>query len=178
MHDGVYANLKAPDTVLEIELDRALELLAAKASGAGARKGAKAVLKELGDHPEGGAIQVLAGRYGPYVSWNKINATLPREIPPEAVTLEQALGWLAEKQSKPKSTRKGGATTRPKTAKRAAGAAEPAARPAAKSTTTKKKAAAKSTTTKKKAAAKPKSTATAKSPAKSATKAKSASAKS
>ncbi len=83
------------------------------------------------------------------MSWNKVNATLPRETPPEAVTLEQALGWLAEKQSKPKSTRKGGATTRPKTAKRAAGAAEPAARPAAKSTTTKKKAAAKSTTTKK-----------------------------
>ncbi len=56
VHDGVYANLKAPDTVLEIELDRALELLAAKANGAGARKGAKAVLKELGDHPDGGKI--------------------------------------------------------------------------------------------------------------------------
>ena len=49
-----------------IELDRALELLAAKASGAGRRGASKVVIKELGDHPDGGAIQVLEGRYGPY----------------------------------------------------------------------------------------------------------------
>jgi len=139
VHDGVYANLRAPDAVLEIDLDRALELLAAKASGGGRRAATKAVIKELGEHPDGGAIQVLEGRYGPYVSWNKVNATLPKGVAPADVTLAQALGWLAEKQTKPKSARKGSAKT-------AKPAAEKAAKPAAKKATAPaKKAAAKTT---------------------------------
>ncbi|MBW7881705.1 MAG: type I DNA topoisomerase [Caldilineaceae bacterium] len=98
--DGVFANLKHDD-VLTVELDRAVELLAEKANGGGRRRGAtKSVIKELGDHPEGGAIQVLSGRYGPYVNWGKINATLPKDARPEEVTLEQALALLAAKQTK------------------------------------------------------------------------------
>ncbi len=125
VHDGVYANLRAQDNVLEIDLDRALELLAAKTNGGGRRSTAKAVIKELGEHPEGGPVQVLEGRYGPYVSWNKINATLPKDVSPGDVTLEQALTWLTEKQARPKSTRKsGGKTAQP--------AAEKTTRPAAK----------------------------------------------
>ena len=140
VHDGVYANLRAPDTVLEIDIDRALELLAAKASGGGRRATTKAVIKELGEHPDGGAIQVLEGRYGPYVSWNKVNATLPKGVAPADVTLAQALAWLAEKQAKPKSTRKGSS------AKAAKPAAEKAAKPVAKKAAAPaKKAAAKTT---------------------------------
>ncbi len=109
VHDGVYANLRAPDSVLEIELDRALELLAAKANGGGRGRGAtKSVLKELGEHPDGGAIQVLDGRYGPYVNWGKVNATLPKGVQPADVTLEQALQWIAEKAAKPKTTKRTG----------------------------------------------------------------------
>ena len=109
VHDGVYANLRAPDSVLEIELDRALELLAAKANGGGRGRGAtKSVLKELGEHPDGGAIQVLDGRYGPYVNWGKINATLPKGVQPADVTPEQALQWIAEKAAKPKTTKRTG----------------------------------------------------------------------
>src|SRR5262249_9468779 len=64
-----------------------------------------------GEHPEGGGpIQVLSGRYGPYVKHGKINATIPKEIKPEAVTVEQAVGWLAAKavngSSKPVRGRK------------------------------------------------------------------------
>jgi DNA topoisomerase-1 len=69
------------------------------------------VLHELGEHPDGGGpIQILAGRYGPYVKHGKINATIPKEIKPETVTLEQAVGWLAAKAasgpSKPARGRK------------------------------------------------------------------------
>lgn len=106
VHDGVYVNLRPPDSVLDIELDRALELLATKTSGGKGRSTGKAVIKELGEHPEGGAVQVLDGRYGPYVSWKKINVTVPKEIRPVDVTLEQALAWIAEKQAKASSTRK------------------------------------------------------------------------
>ena len=76
---------------------------AAKAGAKGDKAGgssAKSVLKELGDHPDGGKIQVLDGRYGPYVNYKKINATLPKDVKPESVTLPQALQWIAEKEAK------------------------------------------------------------------------------
>ena len=105
--DGVYANLRSgEDDVLTIELDRALELLAQKVAGSGrGRAAAKTVIKDLGEHPEGGPIQVLSGRYGPYVSYGKVNYTVPKEIKPENVTMEQAAAWIAEKAAKAPSKR-------------------------------------------------------------------------
>jgi DNA topoisomerase-1 len=93
-------------------LERALEVLAgggAKKGRAGARSvrnNTKNILKALGEHPDGGAIQVLDGRYGPYVNYKKLNVTLPKNVLPESVTLEQALTWLAAKQEKPRPRRK------------------------------------------------------------------------
>jgi DNA topoisomerase-1 len=57
----------------------------------------------LGDHPEGGKVQVMSGRYGPYVKWNKVNATLPKDKAPESVTIEEALELIAAKASKGKT---------------------------------------------------------------------------
>jgi DNA topoisomerase-1 len=110
--DGVYANLRSgEDDVLTIELDRALDLLAQKVSNGGrGRTAAKSVIKDLGEHPDGGPIQVLSGRYGPYVSHGKVNYTVPKEIKPEEVTLEQAVAWIAEKAAKgPKSSKRAAA---------------------------------------------------------------------
>jgi DNA topoisomerase-1 len=56
-------------------------------------------LKELGADPRGaGPITVRTGRYGPYVNRGKLNATLPRSLDPESITLDQALQLLAEKE--------------------------------------------------------------------------------
>jgi len=100
VHDNKFVSLKAPDNVLDVELERALELLAAAPAKRGS---AKTVLKDLGTHPDDGSpVQVLSGRYGPYVNHKRTNATLPKEQKPEDVTLEQALAMLAEKKSKPK----------------------------------------------------------------------------
>jgi DNA topoisomerase-1 len=57
----------------------------------------------LGDHPEGGKVQVMSGRYGPYVKWNKVNATLPKDKPPESVTMEEALELIAARAGKGKA---------------------------------------------------------------------------
>ncbi len=100
VHDGRFVSLKAPDNVLEIDLERALDVLAAAPADvvAGGRSNGAGVLHDLGEHPEGGGpIHILAGRYGPYVKHGKINATIPKEIKPEAVTVDQAVGWLAAK---------------------------------------------------------------------------------
>ncbi|RME58918.1 MAG: DNA topoisomerase I, partial [Caldilineae bacterium] len=97
VHDGKYVSLKPPDNVLDVTLERALELIAA----APTRGGAKKVLAELGVHPEDGEpVRVMDGRYGPYVNHKRTNATLPKDMKPEEVTLEQALQMLAEKQAK------------------------------------------------------------------------------
>ncbi|WP_170390646.1 type I DNA topoisomerase [Ruegeria arenilitoris] len=115
----VYANLKDPNDVFEIGMNRAVELLAEKRANPGRRgRAAAKPLKELGEHPDGGAIQVLDGRYGPYVKWEKINATLPKDIKPEDVTPEMAVELVNEKAAK-KGTRKKAAPKKKATKKKA-----------------------------------------------------------
>lgn len=146
LHDGTYANLPDVEEVFTVGLNRAVDLLAEKAAGGGrfgkGRAGAVAAIKSF-EH-DGGAISVRAGRYGPYVNQGKVNATLPKDLQPEDVTLEQALELIAAK---------GGASGTKKSSSRSAGAKKA---PAKKATT--KKAAAKPAA-KAKAAAKPKAAA-------------------
>ncbi len=98
-HGAVYANIPDVEEVFTIGMNRAVEVLAQKAAG---RRGALAVgpLRELGEHPDGGAVQVMPGKYGPYVKWGKVNATLPKELTPEGVSLEEAVALVAEKAGK------------------------------------------------------------------------------
>jgi len=118
----VYANLKETLDVFEIGMNRAMEMITEKRNnpGRGRRAAAKA-LKELGDHPDGGAVNVFDGRYGPYVKWEKVNATLPKDIEPANVTLEQALALIAEKAGKKGTKKKAPAkkTTAKKTTRKA-----------------------------------------------------------
>ena len=96
-----YANLKDPNDVFEIGMNRAVELLAEKRANPGGRgRAAAKPLRVLGQHPDGGEIAVFEGRYGPYIKWEKINATLPKDVTPEDVALEQALQLIAEKAAK------------------------------------------------------------------------------
>ena len=96
-----YANLKDPNDVFEIGMNRAVELLAEKRANPGGRgRAAAKPLRVLGQHPDGGEIAVFEGRYGPYIKWEKINATLPKDVTPADVALEQALQLIAEKAAK------------------------------------------------------------------------------
>jgi DNA topoisomerase-1 len=113
LHDGTYANLESIEDVFSIGLNRAVTVLAEKQSkGPGGRgRTAAAALKEIGEHPDGGAITVRDGKYGPYINWAKVNATLPKGRDPQSVTLEEALAMIAEKAGK-----SGGKTTKAKKA--------------------------------------------------------------
>ncbi len=108
----VYANLKDPNDVFEIGMNRAVEVLAEKRANPGRRSGSAAKpVKEMGEHPEsGGAINIMDGRYGAYVKWEKVNATIPKDIDAKDVTMEQAVQWIAEKAAKKKPTRRKAAT--------------------------------------------------------------------
>ena len=95
-HNKTYANLIDPDEVFNIGMNRSIELLSEKLKKGG-RYGVAKVLRELGEHPKSGIIEVLDGKYGPYVRWNKINATIPKDHLPEQVTLEMAVSLINEK---------------------------------------------------------------------------------
>jgi DNA topoisomerase I len=101
LHDGVYANLESPDDVFTIGLNHAVDLLAQKRAKGPSNRSRPGALKDLGAHPDGtGNVQVMSGRYGAYVKHGKINATIPKEIKPEDITLEQAVGLIAERAGK------------------------------------------------------------------------------
>jgi DNA topoisomerase-1 len=118
-HEGVYANLDNADEVFSVGLNRAVSALAEKA-GRGARTRGPASLKSLGEHPQlGGPVDVKDGRYGPYVSHGKVNATLPRGADPQSITLEEAVALIAAKAGKD-------APARPAKAKSATKAKPPA----------------------------------------------------
>jgi DNA topoisomerase I len=68
-------------------------------SGARRRTAAKA-LKELGEHPAGGPVAVMEGRYGPYVKWGKVNATLPKDTDPAELTMDAAVELLARRRAR------------------------------------------------------------------------------
>lgn len=148
MHDGGYANLESVEDVFSIGLNRAVTVIAEKKAAPGRGRGSTpAALKSLGDHPDGGAITVRDGRFGPYVNWGKVNATIPKAQAPDAVTLDEALVLIAERIAK---TGTGGKPTKAKKAPAKKAAADGEAKPKA----TKAKAA-----TKTKAATKPKTAA-------------------
>ncbi|WP_422050426.1 type I DNA topoisomerase [Shimia sp.] len=132
----VYANLKDPNDVFEIGMNHAVELLTEKRNNPGRRGGGAAAkpLRELGEHPDdGGAVNIMDGRYGAYVKWEKVNATIPKEVEVADVTMEQAVQWIAEKAAKKKPTRKKAAPKKTAAKKKA-----PAKKTTAKKTTTKK----------------------------------------
>jgi DNA topoisomerase I len=127
-HGSKYANIADVDEVFTIGMNRAVEVLASKQIRG--RAPAAAPLREMGEHPDGGAIQVMNGRYGPYVKWEKVNATLPRDVTPEDLTLEQALELIAAKAAK--SPKKAAKKPAAKKAAPAKAKAKAAAKPKAK----------------------------------------------
>jgi len=106
-HGKTYANLPDWRDALSVGMNRAVDLLAAKKAAPGRGRGAaQAPLRDLGEHPEGGPIQIMDGRYGPYVKWSKVNATIPKESDPAELTFDQALELIAAKQAAKGARRK------------------------------------------------------------------------
>ncbi len=97
VHEGDYRSIPKAESIFQIDLVRALELLNQPKKG----RGKASALKEFGPHPKTDeVIQIYNGRYGPYVKCGKVSASLGEGITPEGVTLEQALELLAQKDDK------------------------------------------------------------------------------
>ncbi|MEO0400190.1 MAG: type I DNA topoisomerase [Pseudomonadota bacterium] len=118
-HGKTYANLPDVNELFEVGLNRAITLIAEKRANPRAGRGQAAKpLKELGEHPDTGKpVNVMDGRYGPYVKHEKTNATLPKGTEPDSVTLEQALELIAAREKKKPTKKK---ATKKKATKKAA----------------------------------------------------------
>lgn len=109
LHDGMYANLESIEEVFNVGLNRAVALLAEKAAGGKSRfqRAKPTVLKDLGEHPDGGGkIEVLSGRYGPYVKHGSVNATIPNGKDPASLSVAEAVELIAARAAKGPSKKK------------------------------------------------------------------------
>ena len=103
----------------------------------------------VGEHPDGGPVTVRDGRYGAYVNWGKVNATISKGTAPNSITLSDALELIAEREGKPVARPRG----KPAKKAPARGKAPPAKTAAAKPASAKKAAAKKTPPAKPKSAA-------------------------
>ena len=150
-HGPKYKSIPADESVLEIGMNRAVALLAEAKSTRG--RASVKPLRVVGNHPNDEApIELYDGRYGMYVKHGGINATVPRDLKPEELTVDQAVGLLAERAAKGDG-KKPARAAKPKTAAPAKTKKAPPKLKAANDTVAPKAAAPKA---KKKAASKPK----------------------
>ena len=113
-----FASVPRDEDVLAVGLNRAVTLVEEKLKRGPGGRGGK-VLRELGEHPEGGAIAVMEGRYGAYVKHGKINATLTAEFSPDTVTIEQAVELIAARAARAARKGTGKKATKKTTGKKA-----------------------------------------------------------
>jgi DNA topoisomerase I len=102
-HQGKYARLQSTTEVFETGMNAAVVKLAEAANGNGRSRngGSREPLKVLGKHPRTEAeIKLMDGRYGAYVTDGTTNATLPKTVSPDELTLEEAAQLIDERAAK------------------------------------------------------------------------------
>lgn len=155
-HDNKFVSLPKEIDPLEITLEEAIGLIEAKE-----KKDREKIIRTYEEEP---GLQVLNGRYGPYITFNKSNYKIPKKLKPEELTLEDCRAIIAGddkgkegKAAKSKTTGKGSAkkassskaaaskTASSKTATSKAAAKRTAKKPASKKTSSKTAASGKTT---------------------------------
>ena len=93
-----FISIPADETVINIGLNHAVVMIGENSQNLG---------RVLGDHPDGnGQVLAKSGRFGPYVEYNKIRATLPKSFTLEDINLEQAIELIIAKAAKPPRIKK------------------------------------------------------------------------
>jgi DNA topoisomerase-1 len=113
-----YASLKVEDDPYTITLERACEVVAAKKLADAHR-----IIQDFGIDD----IQVLNGRYGPYITDKQRNARIPRDCDPKTLTLDECRALLAAAPQRPVRGRFGKKTPARKSTPRTRSAASPSA---------------------------------------------------
>ncbi len=108
------ASLEDISEFFEIGINRAVSLLANAKPG---RLKSSSEIKTLGDHPEDKkTIKVMKGKFGPYIKYKSINATIPDQYDPETISMDEALDLIERKLEKDGKSKK--KTVKKKTSKK------------------------------------------------------------
>ena len=99
-HNNIYANIKDLEEFLSIGMNRAVELLSENSKKNSNNKRAASLIKTIGDHPEGGEVQLMNGRFGPYIKYKKNNISVKNKDKLDEVDLKTALELLDSKKKK------------------------------------------------------------------------------
>jgi DNA topoisomerase-1 len=106
-HGKINATIPRDRDPMSLTLAEAVAVIRAKAAGGGVGG------RLIGEHPDGGPVTARDGRYGPYVNWGKVNATIPKSIAPDKISLDEALALLAEREGKPAANPRKAAARKP-----------------------------------------------------------------
>ena len=99
-HNNIYANIKDLEEFLSIGMNRAVELLSENSKKNTNNKRAASLIKTIGDHPEGGEVQLMNGRFGPYIKYKKNNISVKNKDKLDEIDLKTALELLDSKKKK------------------------------------------------------------------------------
>lgn len=95
-HDGEFRSIPKDRSLFSITLEQGLTLLAEPKNSS--RKATSNLIKKLGEHPrDHQSIEVLRGQYGNYIKYGKMNVTLPEDMSPDSLSLDDALDLIALK---------------------------------------------------------------------------------
>jgi len=110
-HGSTYASIKTPESAYTIELPRALQLIEEKEEQIRNR-----IIMSFDD----GAIEVLNGKYGPYITDGAKNGRIPKDRDPKTLTREECVEWLAAGKPVKKKAGRFGRAAKKAPAKKAA----------------------------------------------------------
>jgi DNA topoisomerase-1 len=106
-HGDDFRSLAAEDDLFTIDLARALQLFS-EPKRSGRRQMTKRVIRQIEVTDGGAAIQVLEGRYGPYVTDGETNASIPKGMDPAHISLQDARGLIDARRGAPPREKRGG----------------------------------------------------------------------
>ncbi len=130
-HNTTYVSIKDPEEMFTLGMNEAVSRIADKRANPGRSRAGK-VVKDLGKHPKTEKpVQVMEGRYGPYIKYEKVNATIPKGTEPKDVTMEMALEYIAAKEAKKPTKKKKAAKKKPAAKKKTAAKKTAKKKPAA-----------------------------------------------
>ena len=97
------ARLENVDEIFSIGLNRAIVLIADAKPG----RMSLSLIKDLGEHPDDKKpIRIMKGKYGPYIKYKSLNATIPEEKEPSEITMEEALILIEKRKEYDKNKKK------------------------------------------------------------------------
>ena len=93
-HDNKFYSLAKTDNPALVEYDRAVEIINEKR-----QKDLNNIILTFDEEPE---LQVLNGRFGPYITYKKSNYKIPKGTEPSALTYEQCMTIVEDPKNAPK----------------------------------------------------------------------------